>query len=123
MHIFEKLAEEKIIAAMQRGAFKDLAGAGKPLPAEDLLNIPEELRMAYKILKNAGYVPPELALRQEISNLEMQAWRSKDNGAKKHSLKKLHCLYMRLDEAGGRKANLALQDQYYQKVLQKMAGT
>ena len=45
MHIFEKLAEEKIIAAMQRGAFKDLPGAGKPLPADDLLNVPEELRM------------------------------------------------------------------------------
>lgn len=123
MHIFEKLAEEKIIAAMQRGAFKDLPGAGKPLPADDLLNVPEELRMAYKVLKNAGYVPPELELRHEISNLEKQIGRNRDGGTKKHSLKKLHCLYMRLDEAGGRKANLALQDQYYRKVLQKMAGT
>lgn len=123
MHIFEKLAEEKIIAAMRRGEFKDLPGAGKPLPADDLLNIPEELRMAYKVLKNAGYVPPELEMRHEISNLEMQVCRSTDNGSKKHSLKKLHCLYMRLDEAGGRMASLALQEEYYQRVLQKMAGT
>ena len=123
MHIFEKLAEEKIIAAMHRGEFKHLPGAGKPLPADDLLNVPGELRMAYKVLKNAGYVPPELALRHEISNLEMQVCRCTDSDIKKHSLKKLHCLYMRLDEAGGRTANLALQDEYFQRILQKMAGT
>jgi len=123
MQIFEKLAEEKIIAAMRRGDFNALPGAGKPLPADDLIHVPEELRMAYKVLKNAGCVPPELELRCEISTLEMQVNRYMDSAAKKQSLKKLCCLYMRLDEAGGRKANLALQDEYYQKVLQKMSGT
>jgi hypothetical protein len=123
MDIFEKLAEEKIIVAMQRGAFRALPGAGKPLPADDLTHVPEELRMAYKVLKNAGYVPPELELRREISTLEMQVNQQIDSTAKKQSLKKLYCLYMRLDVTGSRKANLAIQDEYYQKVLQKMAGT
>ena len=123
MLIFEKLAEDEIIAAMQRGDFRDLPGAGKPLPADDQANVPEELRMAYKILKNAGIVPPELELRREISTLEMQASQGTDNHTKVHNLKRLHCLYMRLDESRGRMANLALQDEYYRKVLQRLAGT
>ena len=54
MYIFEKLAEEKIVAAMQRGEFNALPGAGKPLPADNLPGVPEELRLACKVLKNAG---------------------------------------------------------------------
>jgi hypothetical protein len=123
MFIFEKLAEEKIIAAMHRGEFGSLPGAGKPLPKDDLLHIPEPLRIAYKILKNAGYSPPELELRREISTLENQLNRCVDKDKKKHGLKKLFCLYMHLDEAGGRQANLALQNEYYQKVLQRLSGT
>lgn len=123
MHIFEKLAEDKIIAAMQRGEFRNLPGAGKPLPADDLANVPEEMRMAYKVLKNAGIVPPEIELRREISSLEMHTSQCSDRGEKRRNLRKLHCLYMRLDMAGGRMSSLALQDDYYRKVLQRLAGT
>lgn len=123
MHIFEKLAEEKIIAAMQRGEFRDLPGAGKPLPADDLTNVPEEMRMAYKVLKNAGIVPPELELRREISSLETHTFKCADHGEKRRNLRKLHCLYMRLDVAGGRMSSLALQEDYYRKVLQRLTGT
>lgn len=123
MHIFEKLAEEKIIAAMQRGEFRDLPGAGKPLPADDQSNVPEELRMAYKILKNACIVPPELEMRREISNLQRQARLNTDNHTRVRTLNRLHCLYMHLDASGTRLANLALQDEYYRKVLHRMSGT
>ena len=49
------LAERKIAAAIERGEFDDLPGAGQPLDLDDLDPLmPEELRMAYRILKNAG---------------------------------------------------------------------
>lgn len=49
------VAEEKIREAIKEGAFDNLPGAGKPLVLEDDSHIPPEFRMAYKILKNAGY--------------------------------------------------------------------
>ena len=49
------LAERKIEEAIERGDFDDLPGAGRPLDLDDLdPMLPEELRMAYRILKNAG---------------------------------------------------------------------
>lgn len=49
------LAERRIEEAIERGEFDDLPGAGQPLDLDDLDPLlPEELRMAYRILKNAG---------------------------------------------------------------------
>lgn len=58
--MFDLIAERKIAEAIARGELDDLPGAGRPLDLTDDALIPEELRMAYRILKNAGYVPPEV---------------------------------------------------------------
>ena len=51
------LAERKIEEAIERGEFDDLPGAGRPLDLDDLdPSLPEELRLAYRILKNAGMI-------------------------------------------------------------------
>jgi len=67
--VFEKLVEEHIQAAQERGEFNALRGAGKPLPADDAGLVPEEFRMAYRVLKNAGCSPPQLGVRTELRNL------------------------------------------------------
>ncbi|AIQ47017.1 molecular chaperone DnaJ [Paenibacillus sp. FSL R7-0273] len=64
------LAEQRIQEAMRNGEFADLPGHGKPLELEDLSGVPEELRMSFKIMKNAGLVPEELTLRAECVSLE-----------------------------------------------------
>jgi hypothetical protein len=49
------LAERRIGEAIERGEFDDLPGAGQPLDLDDLDPLlPEELRMAWRILRNAG---------------------------------------------------------------------
>lgn len=63
---FAAIVEERIKKAQQEGAFENLAGAYKPLNFEDR-NLPEEWRMAHKILKNAGFLPPELELRKKVN--------------------------------------------------------
>ena len=68
MEFFSLLAENRIREAMEAGEFDDLQGKGQPLNLEDDSHIPSELRMAYKILKNADCLPPELTLRQEVVN-------------------------------------------------------
>ena len=50
------VAERKIEQALQEGEFDNLPGMGKPLAMENLSHLPPELRMAYTILKNSGYI-------------------------------------------------------------------
>jgi hypothetical protein len=50
----EYLAEKKIAEAVERGELDDLPGAGRPLELEDDALVPEELRMANRVLRNAG---------------------------------------------------------------------
>jgi hypothetical protein len=54
------LAEQKLAEAVSRGELDNLPGAGRRLELEDDALVPEELRLAYRILKNAGFVPPEV---------------------------------------------------------------
>jgi len=67
MAIIERLAERHIQRAIENGEFDNLEGAGEPLNLEpdDPFVVPE-LCKAYKIMKNAGYQPPELCIRGEI---------------------------------------------------------
>jgi hypothetical protein len=67
---FERLAEDRIRAAMNDGAFDRLPGAGKPLDLEEYFKTPADVRLAYSILKNAGCVPEEVELLKEIARLE-----------------------------------------------------
>jgi hypothetical protein len=71
--VFEFLAEKKIQEALARGELDELPGAGRPLELDDDSLIPEDLRLAYRILKNAGFVPPEVEAINEIAVLERMA--------------------------------------------------
>lgn len=70
MSLFANLAEQKILEAIRRGELDNLALKGKPLPREEFGDVPEELRMGFKILKNAGFLPEELQLNREILTLK-----------------------------------------------------
>ena len=59
---FSIITERRILEAIARGDCKNLAGAGKPLKIESLHFLPQQLRGAYIVLKNSGYldqVPPK----------------------------------------------------------------
>ena len=70
MFALERLAEQRIAEAQAHGDFDDLPGAGEPLPAEDNAFVPQELRAAYRVLKNAGYLPPQAAHFGELHHAE-----------------------------------------------------
>ena len=69
MKALSQLAESKIRAAIEAGEFDDLPGHGRPLELEDLSRVPAELRMGFKLLRNAGCLPPELEARKEVARL------------------------------------------------------
>jgi hypothetical protein len=68
--LLQTLAESKIREAIDRGDFNNLPGQGRPLELEDLSHVSPELRMAYKVLKNNGFVPEEMELQKEIHSID-----------------------------------------------------
>ncbi len=102
MHIFDLLAEQRIADAVARGELDDLPGAGRPLDLDDDPMVPEDLRLAYRILKNAGLVPPELELRRQIRDVEsLIGSLERETPAAAAALRKLELLRMKLDESSG----------------------
>ncbi|WP_435920891.1 DnaJ family domain-containing protein [Paenibacillus sp. DYY-L-2] len=69
MDFLHTIAEEKIREAIRRGELDNLPGSGKPLPPDDLENVPKDLRLGFKLLKNAGLIPEEMQLRKDIVTL------------------------------------------------------
>jgi DnaJ homologue, subfamily C, member 28, conserved domain len=69
MSWIERIAERKIREAIERGDLDGLPLAGQPLALDSTPFVPEELRLAYKVLKDAGFLPPEIELRKEIVSL------------------------------------------------------
>ncbi len=70
MSWMDAIVEERIRESIKKGEFDGLPGAGKPLSHEDDTAVPDELRLGYKLLKNAGMLPEELQLRKELLTLE-----------------------------------------------------
>jgi hypothetical protein len=70
MSRFTDLVEKKILESMAKGEFENLPGEGKPLDLEDDAFVPTEMRMAYKVLRNAGVVPREVTVLQEIHEMK-----------------------------------------------------
>jgi len=66
----ESAIEQKIKEAMERGEFDNLSGAGKPLDLDSYFNTPEDLRMAFAILKSNEFVPEEVEIFKQIAELD-----------------------------------------------------
>ncbi|MEA9393301.1 DUF1992 domain-containing protein [Acerihabitans sp. TG2] len=69
MSLVDEWAERHIQQAQQRGEFENLPGYGKPLTLDDDSAVPEDLRVGYRLLKNAGYIPAELQDRKDALQL------------------------------------------------------
>ncbi|CNI60979.1 DUF1992 domain-containing protein [Yersinia vastinensis] len=120
MGLIDEWAERHIIKAQEKGELDNLPGNGKPLFLDDDTFVPTELRVGYRLLKNAGYLPPELQDRQEaltITDLLSQLDKQHDDYVNLH--KRLALLELRLRQAG---LNTDfLRKEYQQKVAKKLS--
>src|SRR5688572_4234868 len=101
MNAIERIAEQRILEALERGEFDNLQGSGKPLQLEDDVHVPAELRAAYRILKNSGFVPPEVELRREIANAEQLLTQSLRPAERLAANQRLDFLLMKLAASRG----------------------
>ena len=69
MNAFDKIAEERIREAIEKGVFKDLPGLGERIELEDLSGLDPELRAGYLLLRGANVIPEEAQLRKETLRL------------------------------------------------------
>lgn len=123
MDILATIAERKIQEAMARGEFDNLPGRGKPLAVEDLSAVPEELRMAYKVLKNAGCVPPEVELSNDVASLRRLILElDPEREERKSRVRELNFKLMKLEMALKRPLSLDKLPEYQEKLTDKLLG-
>jgi hypothetical protein len=114
LNLFEWLAEQRLEQAAREGAFDDLPGCGKPLDLEDDALVPAELRMAHRILKNAGFAPPEIEARREAANLRALIAAASDDDARRRAVTRLALLEASLDAKGGARVS---DPRYFDKLI------
>jgi hypothetical protein len=118
----ERVAEQRINEAIQRGEFDNLPGSGKPLNLEDDRLIPDDLRLAYKVLKNADCLPPELELKKEIRTAEELLSSLKDESAKYRQIKKINYLVTKLNTMRNGSVQWEEKQLYYEKMVEKVGS-
>jgi hypothetical protein len=114
---WDAIIEAKIAEAQRAGAFDNLPGRGRPLDLDDDRLIPEDIRMAYRILKNAGFVPVEIEARKEAADLRKLIAATADEPEKRRALAKLALLEARLEAQGG---TLPRTGDYYARLVTRL---
>jgi len=120
--MFESLIEQRILEAQARGEFDRLPGAGRPMDLDEDPLVPDDLRVAWRVLKNAGFVPPEVEALRRLRDAAAEVDRAADGAAKERALRRLQALSLALAESRpGRQRGLVVEPHYYAKIVSKLA--
>lgn len=120
MQFLDQVAEQRIQAALGRGEFDNLPGAGRPLELDDDSLVPVHLRMACRILKNAGIVPPEVGTLRELHQLYARIEADASDAALCEAQRRLQFLHYKLERAGLAVTSRAVMAQYQRQVLARL---
>jgi len=116
---FTRIVEERIRKAQRNGEFENLAGSGRPLTLEDDRHIAEDLRLSYKILKNADCLPPEVELKKEIERTEELLRGMQETAEKYRILKKLNFLIMKLNSTRNSSVDFEVPQRYSARLVDR----
>lgn len=121
MGFLDSWVEERIRAAVARGELQGLPGEGKPLQLDDDPLVPPEVRMAYRVLRNAGAVPPEIAILREAQALVTETAGEADEGRRRVALARLEALLFKLEAAGLPRLSHRVMARYREQLLERLA--
>ncbi|MBU0986411.1 MAG: DUF1992 domain-containing protein [Proteobacteria bacterium] len=119
---FDRIVEERILKAQKNGEFDNLPGSGKPLELKNDACVAEDLRLAFKILKNANCLPPEIEIKKQIRQTEDLLAGMPDTSEKYRTLKKLNFLIMKLNTLRNSSINLEMPQQYSEKLIDRFGS-
>ena len=118
MLILDAIAEKRIREAQERGEFDALPGAGAPLQLDDDALVPEDLRVAYRVLRNSGHLPPDLEVHREIRDIE-QLLRAAGDAERARLVCRIGFLLNR-SPARGRRGDLRVEQDYLEKFAERL---
>lgn len=119
MLLLDQWAERHITDAQRKGEFDNLPGQGEPLILDDDSCVPEALRSGYRLLKNAGCLPPEIEQRKEAIVLaDLLKGIRKDDDRYQELSRRLALMEMKLQQAG--LSTDFLRGDYADKLLHKI---
>lgn len=72
LRTFDERMAEMLRAAFESGELQSAKSWGKPLDPDGYFDTPPELRMAFKVLKDAGCTPPEVELFKRIAQMRQE---------------------------------------------------
>lgn len=122
MDCIASLVEQRIREAQERGEFDGLPGTGAPLELDDDRLVPEELRVAYRVLKNAGYVPPEVEALRDVSALAQALERSQAPEERRRLLARMNALLVRTP-LGRRRGSLNIEEAYFTRIAERLGAS
>lgn len=114
------IAEELIRKAQEEGKFDDLEGMGQPLAPDEAANLPPELRMAYRILKSSGHLPPDILEEKEITCAIDLLEHMEDEQERYRQVQKLNVMIMQMNERRNRPVTLDSSSDYYRRIVEKV---
>ena len=116
--VTDGIAERRILDAIDAGEFDNLPGAGRRLVLDDDALVPEGLRAAYRVMKNAGVVPEEVGLRRRIGELEAHIASLPKGESRSRAERRLAVLQMRMERHGG----LRVAAGYAAQMVSRLSG-
>ena len=81
------------------------------------------MRLAYKILKNADCLPPEIELKKEIQQTEELLRGMGETAAKYRTMKKLNFLIMKLNTLRKTSIEFEAPQKYSDKLIEKLESS
>jgi len=121
MKLLDALVEQRIAAAAARGEFDDLPGAGAPQQLDDEPLVPEVVRVANRILKNAGFVPPAVEQLRALRDLENELATPGDDKAAQCRLRaRMLALDMALESLRG--GPMVVPHEYRRRIAERLSG-
>jgi hypothetical protein len=117
VNLIDHIAEQKIVDALLKGDLDNLPGQGQPLHLDDDSFVPEELRVAYRVLKNSGFLPPGVNLRKEISGVNQLLMDTVSEDEQMKLSKRMNYLLMQLGLMN--LDSSIFSEEYYLKILNR----
>ena len=116
---WESWIDRQIREAAERGEFKDLPGAGKPIP--DLDKPHDEMWWVKRKLRDEGlsYLPPSLALRKEASEARAAALRAPSEADARRIIEDVNETIREANRTGIRGPSLMLVPFNVERILQE----
>jgi len=118
MDILDQIVERRVAEAALRGDFDELPGAGRPLELDDDALVPVEMRVAYRMMRNAGYVPEEVQLLAEIGSAERLLGHALADDERAAATARVRLLLGRL--GGTRGLSLQTEARYFERLVERL---